>query len=77
MNVFSVDFSIAELQLLRQSLDVITITGRDAKIIATLQVKLETEIAACAAMIQEENAKKSQQLEEAVSADQKRKIAAK
>lgn len=34
-------FSLAELQLLRQSLDVITISGKDAKTVATTQLKLE------------------------------------
>ena len=34
-------FSIVEMQLLRQSLDVITIAGKDAKTVATLQTKLE------------------------------------
>jgi hypothetical protein len=34
-------FTLSELQLLRQSLDVITITGKDAKTVATVQVKLE------------------------------------
>ena len=34
-------FNIVELQLMRQSLDVITIVGKDAKTVATLQIKLE------------------------------------
>lgn len=33
-----------EMQLLRQSLDVITISGKDAKPVATLQIKLEKVI---------------------------------
>ena len=37
-------YTIAELQLLRQSLDMIAIQGKDAKSIATLQTKLETHI---------------------------------
>lgn len=37
-------FNLMELQLLRQSLDVITIAGKDAKTVATLQVKLEKVI---------------------------------
>jgi hypothetical protein len=37
-------FSIVELQLMRQSLDVITIVGKDAKTVANLQTKLEEAI---------------------------------
>ena len=37
-------FNIVELQLMRQSLDVITIVGKDAKTVATLQTKLEEAI---------------------------------
>ena len=38
-------FELMELQLLRQSLDVITILGKDAKKVANLQQKLESAIA--------------------------------
>ena len=37
-------FSLNELQVLRSSLDVIEIKGSDAQYVATLQVKLESEI---------------------------------
>jgi hypothetical protein len=37
-------FNLIELQLMRQSLDVITIVGKDAKTVATLQIKLEQSI---------------------------------
>lgn len=37
-------FSLMELQLLRQSLEVITIAGKDAKTVANLQIKLEKVI---------------------------------
>lgn len=39
-------FSLLELQLIRQSLDVITISGKDAKIVANLQLKTEQAIEA-------------------------------
>ena len=39
-------FNIVELQLMRQSLDVITIVGKDAKTVANLQTKLEEAIQA-------------------------------
>jgi hypothetical protein len=37
-------FTLAELTVLRQALDVITITGKDAKYIAQLQLKLEQQL---------------------------------
>ncbi len=37
-------FTLMEMQLLRQSLDVITIAGKDAKTVANLQIKLEKVI---------------------------------
>jgi hypothetical protein len=45
MDLFAIDLTPQEISILRQSLDVITITGKDAKTIASLQVKLESEIA--------------------------------
>ena len=52
MDVFSIDFTPQELSILRQSLDIVTITGKDAKTIAGLQIKLETEIAEIAKMLE-------------------------
>jgi hypothetical protein len=37
-------FTLAELTLLRQALDVITITGKDAQYVAQLQVKIEQQL---------------------------------
>ena len=51
MDLFSIDFTPQEISILRQALDIITITGKDAKTIAGLQMKLESEIAAIAAQI--------------------------
>jgi len=41
MDLFSVDFTESELQIIRQSLDIIQLYGKDAKLIANLQIKLE------------------------------------
>lgn len=46
-------FNIVELQLMRQSLDVITIVGKDAKTVANLQTKLEEAIQAESSKSQE------------------------
>ena len=37
-------FTLAELTLMRQALDVITITGKDAQYVAQLQVKIEQQL---------------------------------
>jgi hypothetical protein len=51
MDLFSIDFTPQEISILRQALDIVTITGKDAKTIAGLQMKLESEIANIAAQI--------------------------
>ena len=51
MDLFAIDLTPQEISILRQALDIITITGKDAKIIAGLQIKLESEIAEIAKMI--------------------------
>ena len=56
-------FNLIELQLMRQSLDVITIVGKDAKTVANLQTKLEQ-------IIQEESIKQ-QQLQQTLAKNKK------
>lgn len=51
MDLFAIDLTPHEISILRQALDIITITGKDAKTIAGLQIKLESEIAEIAKMI--------------------------
>jgi hypothetical protein len=58
MNLFSLDFTFPEIQLLRQSLNVITINGSDAQFVANLQVKLDYEMREIERLLQEEQTKK-------------------
>ena len=59
MNVFTMqNLSLEEINLLRQSLNVIEIKGASAIFVATLQVKLDQEISQIRTMIQEEEKKK-------------------
>lgn len=44
METFQIAMTIAEIQTIRQSLELITIAGKDAKFLSGLQTKLETEI---------------------------------
>ncbi len=39
------EYTINELYLIRQALDIISITGKDAKYVTNLQLKLEKHIA--------------------------------
>jgi len=72
MDLFSVDFTLGELHLLRQSLDVITITGKDAKFVASLQTKLEMEAQAIQNMLQQAEAEKQLALAKVIEADKKK-----
>lgn len=42
--MFSIELTPQEISVLRQSLDTITLSGKDAKFIASLQIKLEQEL---------------------------------
>jgi len=58
MNLFSVDFSHAELNFIRQALETVPLQGRDAKFCASIQIKLEHELDEITQMIKaEEEAK--------------------
>lgn len=62
MNLFSVDFSHAELNFIRQALETIPIQGRDAKFCASIQIKLEQELEEIAQMIKAEEEAKNMSL---------------
>ena len=60
MNVFSIEnLQLEEIQLLRQSLNVIQITGASAQFVSNLQNKLDYEISQIQTMIAEETKKTS------------------
>lgn len=56
MDIFSIDLTSREIALLRQSLDVITITGKDAMFVGNLQYKLEAELQNIQAIIAQQKA---------------------
>ena len=74
MDLFSVDFTLNELIFLRQSSDIVSITGKDAKFLANLQNKLEHEITEINNMM---SAKKTVELEKAITLDKERQQAKK
>lgn len=73
MNIFSVDFSVNELQFIRQSLDLVTIKGTDAKFLAGLQIKLESELVEIQNMLQQEETKKKEELEKLIQQETSKK----
>ena len=72
MNLFSIDLTPGEISLLRQSMDLITISGKDAKFVANLQTKLESELEQINNMLAKDAAKKKQDLESLVEFEQKK-----
>lgn len=72
MNIFSIDITIPEIQLLRSSLDVITVSGKDAKFVAGLQIKLEQEMQSIQQMIAEAEEKKKKDLEQVMAQEARR-----
>ena len=60
MNIFSIEnLQLEEIKLLRQSLNVIQITGASAQFVANLQIKLDQEISQIEKMILEDTKKSS------------------
>ena len=73
MDIFSIDFTVPEIQTLRQSLDLITIAGKDARFLANLQTKLEHELTQISQMLTTEQTKKQEDLQKAIATDKKLK----
>ena len=63
MNIFSIELTLPEIQTLRQSLDVINIVGKDARFLASLQIKLENELEQITTMMSAAQTKQSVQTE--------------
>ena len=72
MDLFAVDFGFNELQFLRQSLDLVSIKGTDAKFLASLQIKIETELAEIQRMLTQQDVEKQAALQEIVEREEKK-----
>lgn len=72
MDLFAVDFSFNELQFLRQSLDLVSIKGTDAKFLASLQIKIETELAEIQQMLTQQEVEKQAALQELIEKEEKK-----
>jgi hypothetical protein len=71
MDIFSIDLTVPEIQTMRQSLDLITIAGKDARFLANLQTKLEHELTQISQMLTAEQTKKQEDLQKAIATDKK------
>ena len=71
MDLFEINLTFNELTFLRSALDPISIQGRDARFVASLQIKLELEIEEVKRMLQEAENKKMEDLQDAIKEDQK------
>jgi hypothetical protein len=71
MDLFEINLTFNELTFLRSALDPISIQGRDARFVASLQIKLEHEIEEVKRMLQEAETQKIEDLQEAIKEDQK------
>jgi hypothetical protein len=69
MDIFSVDFTPNELSFIRQALEIVQISGKDAKFLASLQTKIETELTEIQRMKQEDEQNKLLALSQTVALD--------
>lgn len=63
MDIFSIDVTPTEIAFMRQALDLVQISGKDAKFLASLQIKLEGEYAQIQEMKSQEEKKKQAELQ--------------
>jgi len=69
MDMFSIDVTYNELLFIRQTLELPTISGKDAKFLAGLQIKVENELLQIEQMKQEAETEKQQALEAIIKAE--------
>ena len=72
MDIFSVDFNLNELNFIRQSLETVTIQGKDAKFLASLQIKIETELVEIQQLLALQETEKQAALQEIIEREEKK-----
>ena len=70
MDLFSVDLTYNEIVFIRQTLELPSISGRDAKFLANLQIKIENELAQIEQMQTQEAQKKAEDLQAIINIEQ-------
>lgn len=69
MYIVSIDLQPGELNFIRQALDLVTVKGTDAKFLASLQIKFETELAEVQKMMEQEEVSKQEGLKKIMAAE--------
>lgn len=69
MYIISMDFQPGELNFIRQALDLVTVKGVDAKFLASLQIKIETELAEIQKTIEQEELAKQEGLKKIMATE--------
>ena len=72
MDIFTIELTHNEIVFIRQCLELPSITGRDAKFLANLQIKLEGEIAQIEGMLKAEEEEKQRALEAIIESEKKK-----
>jgi len=72
MDIFSIDVTLNELAFIRQSLDIVTVSGKDAKFLAGLQHKVEQNISEITAMLQQQEDQKQKELQQFIESEHKK-----
>ena len=70
MDIFSIDLTYNEIVFIRQCLDLPSISGKDAKFLANLQSKIESELIQIEQMKQENAQKKAEELQAIIETEQ-------
>lgn len=70
LDIFSIDLTQSEIIFVRQALDLVTVSGKDAKFLANLQVKIEQELLEIESLKRKEEEKKQAELQQIVQQEQ-------
>lgn len=70
LDIFSIDLSQNEIIFIRQALDLVTVSGKDAKFLANLQVKIEQELLEIDGLKLKEEQKKQAELQQIIQHEQ-------
>jgi hypothetical protein len=70
LDIFSIDLTQNEILFVRQALDLVTVSGKDAKFLANLQIKIEQELLEIEALKRKEEEKKQAELQQIVQYEQ-------
>ena len=70
LDIFSIDLTQNEIVFIRQALDVVSVSGKDAKFLASLQVKIEQELLEIDELKRKEEQKKQTELQQIIQHEQ-------